>query len=127
MHIGGKLHISEKPAATVATRIRRDSLAQSQALPSAAFAHYFGTPSSPPFSSYKTPEKADQPSVRAGYIFGVGYSAQRIFAEASIRQQLSGYSNLAEPLQPAFARPRLSVSVGYLLFDSKKKGITPLP
>jgi hypothetical protein len=118
---GGKLPYSNVSEPRIVSHTRQDSLAQSQALPAAAFNNYFGKSSLQSYSAYQA-EAASQPaSVRFGCLVGVGYSLDRFMAEASLHQQLSGYSDMPQSLRNIYASPSVRISVGYMLFSPKKK------
>jgi hypothetical protein len=120
VNFGGKLSYNDGGAPSVISSIRKDSLAQSQALPMIAFNGYFGKSSLESYSSYKPSAPVTDPaSVRFGYLFGLGYARNRIMAEASLHQQLSGYKEMETSLRDIFANPHVRLSFGYLLFNSK--------
>lgn len=118
---GGKLPYSTAGDPQIITHIRKDSLAQSQALPAAAFNHYFGKSSLESYSAYKPQPAVDPASVRLGYLVGIGYGRNRLMADLSLHQQMSGYKDVPQPMRDAFAKPTVRISVGYLLFVPGKR------
>jgi hypothetical protein len=119
LNFGGKLtHTGKGDVHTVST-VRKDSLAQSEPLPLAAFNNYFGKSPLPAYSSYQPANTGDPENVRIGYLIGVGYEWNRLLFDASLHQQLSGYQNMAESLKPIYKRPTVRLSIGYVLFSNK--------
>jgi hypothetical protein len=120
VNLGGKLSFNDGGEAKVISSVRKDSLAQSQALPLKAFDGYFGKSPLAAYSTYKPATPVTDPSsARLGYLFGLGYAKNRIMAEASLHQQLSGYSQMESSLRSIFADPHVRLSVGFLLFNTK--------
>lgn len=120
VNFGGKLSFNDGGEAKVISNVRKDSLAQSQALPMIAFNGYFGKSPLAAYSTYQPATPVTDPSsVRFGYLFGLGYAKNRIMAEASLHQQLSGYSQMESSLRSIFADPHVRLSIGYLLFNTK--------
>ena len=121
VNLGGKMNYTEKGETHIVSTTRRDSLAQSEPLPSAAFNNYFGRTQLASYSSYAPADYSQQPNpVRVGYLLGAGYTHGRITAEASIHQQLTGYSNVAPAMRDAFSTPYVRLSVGYYLLRHDK-------
>ncbi len=125
LQLAGRLTVKQ-PAITVQSQQRKDSIAQSQMIPSEDFQHYFGTPNLPEYGKYEPATSSLQPGLHIGYIFGIGYERNRFSAELKVQQQLSGFQSLPEPVRSVFAQPRVGLSVGYRLFQSHKKDIVPL-
>ncbi|MBS1628857.1 MAG: hypothetical protein JST27_02250 [Bacteroidetes bacterium] len=121
INFAGKIKVHPTGGIQVFTSHRQDSLAQSEALPGSTFEHYFGKPSQPDYSSYKPVEVQNTPSVRVGYLLGLGYTKGKYSGAINLSQQFSGFSALPDAMQPAFAAPRVNLSFGYILFDSRKK------
>ncbi len=118
---GGKLNYTGDGAPQVYFTERKDLVAQSVQKPKEEFLNYFGTSSLPEYSTYKPSEEPDQASpLRFGYMAGVGYNRNSWLLEASLHGQLSGYRRLAEPARDVYSHPNVRVSIGYLLFSTKK-------
>ena len=87
--------------------------------PASKFSH----PGSKLFSSFNPPEGSNAPSpIRFGYSIGFSYSfRQRLMLDVMIQQQLSGLSNIKdEDVRRIFAQPYVRLSIGCILFGSKK-------
>lgn len=127
LSFGGRIPYSSDGETRIITTNRKDSIAQSQPLPAAAFNNYFGRSSLESYSNYKPAEPVNPAAIRVGYVAGFGYSWKRLLADASIHQQLSGYSEVTEPFRNLYSGPQVRLSIGYLLFEPKgnRKGIAP--
>jgi len=121
INLGGQLPALSGGATTTYTTNRKDSIAQSVAKPLSEFNNYFGPASSlPNYSNYQQPTVSNPASVRAGYLIGAGYQKGRLLFDASIRQQLTGYSNLNADLKKVYASPYIRIGIGYYLLPRKK-------
>lgn len=125
LNFGGRINVHSGGSTQIFTSHRRDSLAQSETLPASSFEYYFGKPTLPAYSSYKPVAIQNTPSLRLGYSLGLGYTEGKFMGEINLSQQLSGFGNIPSAMQGAFSAPRVNLSVGYLLFDTRKKS-TPL-
>ncbi len=125
LNFGGRIQVHSSGSTQMFTSHRHDSLAQSETLPASSFEYYFGKPTLPAYSSYKPVEIQNTPSLRLGYALGLGYTGGKFMGEINLSQQLSGFGNIPSAMQGAFSAPRVNLSVGYLLFDTRKKS-TPL-
>ena len=122
INLGGKLPGLSGETATTYTTFRKDSIAQSVPKPLSEFTNYFGPPSSlPNYANYQKVEVSNPSSVRAGYLIGAGYKRGRIVFDASMHQQLSGYSNLNADLKKLYAAPYFRIGIGYYLIPAKKQ------
>jgi hypothetical protein len=121
LNFGGKLTVSDPSIQTYSVG-RRDSLVQSEPMPSSEFVNYFGKSSLEEYSNYKPSSAAlqDPVSARLGYIIGIGYAWKRILFDASMHQQVTGYEDVAPQLQKVYSSPYMRMSLGYQLFPMKK-------
>ncbi len=121
LNFGGPFTVGGGVQKTYST-VRRDSIVQSVPMPVAAFANYFGAPSSlPQYSTATTSEVSQVADIRTGYLIGIGWQRGRWMLDASVHGQLTGYRQVAEPMRKAYEGPAVRLSVGYELFRAAMK------
>lgn len=125
VNLGGKLQSGTGSTETFTT-VRRDSVTAPggtvlPARPASSFEGYFGTSNLPPIEQRRPEDEVLQnpAALRFGYLFGLGYEWKRIIFDASVHQQVSGYSDVASPVRKVYTSPYLRLSFGYTLFPQK--------